>query len=355
MIPGITTVNRLPRLGKIRLGEKATAASGKQYPKALDHFNFTDCPEVAAVYGADCRELYPVLLPVDDEDIFFPTARKAYRRSGLFCACSDGETATRVFVGRENGKVLDEQGEAFLKSAGQSVEVGEMFEMPCPGDECPYFENKFCKNVGRLMLMLPEVPRFGVYEIATTSFNGMVNILNVSRAVRRAVGTVAGIPFALVLKPLQVQPEGKAKTVYVLDLEYRGTIKSLATLGRQIRAGGGSVLALLGAADDPPDDLYPNAGAALDAKLGGPPVPPASKLAAEPGKGALDALAEQMKPARDNGDGEKSHGPPDLKEPDWLPAEREKHAARQAAANARAATPAPPEESKPGALDFSDF
>ena len=51
MIPGVTDKSRLPRLGKIRLGEKATAQSGKQYPRALDHFSLVDAPDVAQIYG----------------------------------------------------------------------------------------------------------------------------------------------------------------------------------------------------------------------------------------------------------------------------------------------------------------
>ncbi len=292
MIPGVTTRNRLPRLGKIRLGEKGISKGGKEYPKALDHFSFVDVPEVGGIFPGQCRELYPVLLPADDEEVFFPTARKAYRKSGLFCACPDGETATRVYVKE------DEQGNAYLKEHGQVCEDGEMFEMPCPGDECPYRERGFCKDLGRFLFMLPTVPKFGVYEISTTSFNSIVNVLNVTRAIRRAVGTVAGIPFALVLKPMTVQPEGKSKTVYVLDLEFRGSLQQLAGMGRRLKAAGGGALGLLEAPkDETPDDLMPHAGAALDAELGGPALPPPGKLAAEPGKGKLDQLADTLRPA----------------------------------------------------------
>ena len=62
MIPGISDVARLPRLGKIRLGEKRVAQSGKEYPAALDHFNFTDAPDLLKMFGANCKEI-DVIIP----------------------------------------------------------------------------------------------------------------------------------------------------------------------------------------------------------------------------------------------------------------------------------------------------
>lgn len=272
MIPGITTKNRLPRLGKIRLGEKKISQrTQKEYPSALDHFSFVDVPEVEAVYGKDCKELYPVLLPHDDEEIWFPTARKAYRKSGLFCACDDGETARRVYVPKTKDEPGDEQGQAYIKNTGLAVEPGEMFEMPCPGEDCPYFENKFCKNIGRLLFMLPSIPKFGVYEITTSSYNGIVNVLSMARAIKAQAGRLAGIPFALKLSPQQVQADGKAKTVHILSLEFRGSIFDLQKANRQLT--GGRVVALLPEpGESVPDDLMPRAGESLDAKLSGKPA-----------------------------------------------------------------------------------
>lgn len=285
MIPGLTDRNRLPRLGKIRLGEKRVSQSGKEYPAALDHFSFADVPEVAAVFGDDCKAIYPVILPHDDEEIWFPTARKAYRASGLFCACDDGETARRVF------EPADEQGAAYVKANALKIKQGEMFELPCPGDECPYFEAKHCKNIGRLMVMLPTVPRVGVYEITTSSYNGIINVLSSARAIKMLAGRLAGLPFALTLKPQQVQPAGgKAKTVHVLNLEYRGSLQDLAAKRKALEEGG--TLALLPEPGEAvPDDLYRNGGEDLDKKLSGakPQGAPAPRV-------KMPARASQAKP-----------------------------------------------------------
>lgn len=289
MIPGITTRNRMPRLGKIRLGEKRVSKGGKEYPAALDHFNFADVPEVEKVYGKDCREIHPVIILVEDEEAWFPTARKAYRRSGLFCACDDGETARRVYVPfdpKDNSG--DPQGTDFIKDNGLAVEPGEMFEMPCPGESCAYFEQGLCKNVGRLLFMLPSIPRFGVYEISTSSYNSIVNVLSTARAIQRVAGRISGIPLTLVLGPQQVQAaDGKAKTVHVLSLEFRGSIFELQRAKAEL--AGGRVVALLKDGKDlTPEDLYPAGGAALDKKLQEPkaaPPPKQEPAAVAPGAG----------------------------------------------------------------------
>jgi len=281
MIPGITDRNRLPRLAKIRLGEKATNQSGKEYPTALDHFSFVDCPEVGAIYGKDCKELFPVLFPSDDEEVSFPTARKAYTRGGLVCACRDGKIATRVKTAGE-----DPQLAAHCKEHGLNPAEGEMVEMACPGQDCPWDQQDLCKPLGRLMFLLPKVERFGFYEICTTSSNSMINVLTMLRSMKAIVGRVAGIPFALKLVEQQVQPRGqKSKIVHVLQLEVRASLGSLIAEGKRLAAAG-AVPLLPDPVDDVPDDLMPAAGARLEAKLDGTPDEP-SRLKAivnEPAK-----------------------------------------------------------------------
>lgn len=265
MIPGITDRNRLPRIGKIRLGEKRESKGGKEYPAALDHFSFVDCPEVEAIYGKECKGLYPVIFPSDDEEITFPTARKAYGTSGLICACRDGVTATRVCTGKQ-----DEQLDAYCAEHQiQKPQEGEMVEMPCPGQDCPWSQHDLCKPIGRLMFMLEDVPKFGFYEICTTSFNSMQNVLGVLRSMKAIVGRVAGMRFALKLVPQQVQPKGeKAKTVHVLALEVRESLKGLVAAKHRLDASGDSTH-LLDSVDDTPDDLMPQGGARLEDKLAG--------------------------------------------------------------------------------------
>ena len=242
MIKGISDVRRLPRLGKIRLGEKKKGERG-DYPSKLDHFSFKDVPWVAEVYGDNCKEI-DIILPVENQDTFFSQERKAYRKAGLFCKSSDGDTAVRVRVGVSDGKnstapagtVMDPEGEAHLKETGEAVEVGEMFELPCAGEHCSFTDKKMCKPIGRLLFMLPKVQRFGCYEISTTSFNSMMTLNSYIEAIRGTAGRVSMIPLRLRLVPKQVQVNGKATGIFHLELVYAGTMTELLAYRDGVKA-----------------------------------------------------------------------------------------------------------------------
>ena len=62
-IKGLSETRRLPRLGKIRLGEKVEGKGGKEYPKATDHFVVPE--EVAAVYGNEPKRLN-IMFPLNE-------------------------------------------------------------------------------------------------------------------------------------------------------------------------------------------------------------------------------------------------------------------------------------------------
>ena len=276
-IEGLTDQRRIPRLGIIRLGETVVNDAGKEYPKALDYFNFTDAPDVAAVFPGQCRSIYPVMIPNDDEQVFFPTRRVAYRTSGLFCACEDSVTAHRAFVPPEGGKPGDAQGLLYIQANKLEVEKGDFFEMPCPGDDCPYWKKDQCKNNGRLKIILPTVPGIGVYEIVTSSKNSIRNILNDTRYLRETVALftgnsdarIAGIPLRLTLEPMETQTgEGKRQTIFVLRLRYPGNLADMASKGKLLASSGAAAL-LPENIDDVPSDLYPRGGAALDDRLEG--------------------------------------------------------------------------------------
>ncbi len=159
---GVKTVRRLPRIGKIRLGIKAIAASGAEYPKDVDYFV---CPlEVQNVYGEQPREL-DVIIPVEDPKMFFPFALKWYSASSLVCK-GDGVTAERA-----NSKV-DE------KDVNLSPPGGRRTTVKCPcghlkTDENPKGE---CTLKATLMVMIPKVSMGGIYAIDTGSIHNVIEI-----------------------------------------------------------------------------------------------------------------------------------------------------------------------------------
>lgn len=147
---------RLPRLGKIRLGGRAVASSGKEYPKDLTHFVVPD--EVAEKLGTPEPTEFDVCLPSLEIDEFFPVWLKRYGTGGRLLCKGDGRTANCV----------DET-------------TGEMTEIECQYKDCPYYAEKKCTEVGNLMVILPDVNIGGVYQIDTGSFHGINNVYNAAR------------------------------------------------------------------------------------------------------------------------------------------------------------------------------
>lgn len=276
-IKGVTDIRRLPRVGKIRLGEKATSQRGSQYPRAVDYFvvRADDATSPAAaeafhqIYGDKPRELR-IMFPANDEETFFPQWYKAYRQGvGLWCK-GDGETAQRVGDG------------------------GQLMEVPCP---CDLLQQGLCKRIGNLLFLLPDVPVIGVWQLDTSSFHSMVNINSAIELIKSMTGgRIAGIPLTLRLRPQEVTPDGKRKTVYVLELAMEGW-----TLPQLLQAAQRPMPALAAPTVDHneiPDDLYP--APLVEQVRNAPPVLPAEDGEDEPGAESPaedDDLMEQLRQA----------------------------------------------------------
>lgn len=286
-IKGISEKRRLRRLGRIRLGKKEPNASGRgDHPVALDHFNFEDAPELIALFGNNCKEI-DVILPNEKVDAFFPQERKAYRTSGLFCR-GDGENATRINVGISDGKnsnkvpvgkELDPEGARFIREQGLQVQVGEMFDMPCLGEECPFTLQKFCKPIGRFLFIVPSAPRVGVYEISTTSYNSIVELNSSIDTILGIAGRISMIPLKLRLVPkdTNVPKTTMKKVIYHLVLEYAGTFAALAQYKNVKEIPLDSLPTRRELDLEIPDDLVRKAGAALEEEIG--PSKPAAAAA----------------------------------------------------------------------------
>ena len=196
-IIGLSEKLRLPRKDKIRLGEKKVSEkTGKEFPSALDYFAVPD--EVKEVYGDAPRKL-DIMFPMENRDDFFPQWYKRYGSSkGLICK-GDGKTATEILEGEELGKV-------------------EMKEIDCEGKECPYYQDRECKQVGNLQIILPKVKGLGVYQIDTSSYNSIINInsgIKLIRGMLERVGInrISWIPLVLEVKMQEAHPVVKNKRI----------------------------------------------------------------------------------------------------------------------------------------------
>ncbi len=184
---------RVPRLGKIRLGV-IKKGKNSEYPSAVDYFV---CPkEVKKVYGPKPKKL-EITFHSDKIEEIFPQYYKRYGKStGLVCK-GDGESALAI-----------------------NPDTGEFGEIECAGRDCDYYKNNQCKEIGNFYFMILGVKRFGVYQLDTSSYNSILNINGgIEFAQNLTGGRLKMIPFILEVRPQEVNPEGKKKTVYVLHLE----------------------------------------------------------------------------------------------------------------------------------------
>ena len=201
-----STVRRLPRLGKIRLGLKVRNQAGKEYPTETEHFV---CPEeVEAVYGETPVEL-DVMLPSDNpEEVFVQKYAMYGAGAGLKCH-GNGEQAERY---NEQTKQWD--------------------AMACP---CPFLKTDAnpkgtCTPQSHLMVMLPKVSMGGCYQITTRSFHATVGINSSLDLIRALAGRIALVPLKLRRVPTSTQKDGKKATHYILNLILDASLPQIAEL-----------------------------------------------------------------------------------------------------------------------------
>lgn len=259
-IKGVTERPRLPRLGKIRLGIKVQGQGKREHPKATNHFVCP--PEVIEVFGAEPTSL-SIRFPTEDVEQWAAHWYRSYSSyRGLTCK-GDGERANRL-VDLDRVKVTAE-GElpqsdhpTHWPVARHDASNTTYRGIDCAPDSCPQFAERLCRPVMNLMFMLPEVEGLGIYQIDTSSWNSIRNVLSGIMLIRALIGRVGGIPLTLSLVPQQVQvrvdDKQVVKTVRVLRLTapYR-----LRDLYRYAELPPGQAFILPAGDLEPPDDLFP--------------------------------------------------------------------------------------------------
>ena len=200
-IEGLSSIRRLPRLGKIRLGIKVPygpivqnkdgTRAQKTRPKETDYFVCP--PEIKKVYGDEPKELN-IMFPLNDPEALFPQAYKWYGSSkGLKCK-GDGVNATRL-----------------------NKDTNEMEEIKCP---CELLEEGKCKQRASLSFMMPSIKIGGVYQIDLSSYHSIVDINSgLDYAMGMLGGRIAMVPFILRRVPKETHNEGKKQMHYTLTLE----------------------------------------------------------------------------------------------------------------------------------------
>lgn len=223
LVPGL--VER----GKIKIGRKGAAKTSQQgnsfqLPEKLDHFtvtttargqdgNFTTDAEVMRLLGDKPREI-PVRLVYDDIALNFPSRYVAYVGKSLFCT-GDGEMARQA-----------------QRDGGHAI-----VQCPCPRQSPTYTGKDKCKPTGVLSVVIEGADVVGgVWKFRTTSYNTVVGILSSLAMIQRVSGgRLAGIPLVMKLSPKSVQDpiNNQQQIVYIVSLEFRGSVQDLREQGYQ--------------------------------------------------------------------------------------------------------------------------
>ncbi len=182
--------HRLNRVGRIRLGHKATNAAGKEYPVADPFFNLPD--ELKAFYPAPATTLNIRFISNQLEDTF-PHYLRWYTKSRLRCL-GDGQgviyqVSEAGVKTVDNYAVLDEDGKVVMNGAGPTRQA-------CEGETCPQYIAGCCKPTGYLRFVVVENLRQGYYDVVCHQ-RAVVGIKTQLELCLRMFGRLVDIPFLL--------------------------------------------------------------------------------------------------------------------------------------------------------------
>ena len=221
MIKNINPV--LMECGKVKIGGKGETKKSRngndfRAPVKFDHFvvttmnktengDFEPDTEIMECLG-EAPVKIPVRLPHDTTELNFPTCYAYYDSAKCQCR-GDGETA--------------------ITAEGNMVK--------CNPETCKQFQEKKCKPNGVLSVILDDAPRVGgVYKFRTTSWNSINNLIASMEFIRRLTnGMLAGLPLMLTLTPKHTTIPGTKMptTIYMVNLEYRGSLKEMSEARRE--------------------------------------------------------------------------------------------------------------------------
>jgi len=240
-IKDISDIRRMPRLGKIRLGEKVEPEGKNPYPRATDYFVI---PDEIKDYVEDKPKKLNIMFPTEEADKFAQQWLRCYSfTQGLVCK-GNGRVATRK---------LDVETGDIARSTTQEWIFRD--EWGCDPDTCEQYLDKQCRRVMNLLFMMPDVPGLGCWQLDTTSFYSIVNINSCVDLIRRICGRISFIPLTLSLEPIEVSPPGiTKKTVHVLAIRSEVKLAEIQKLGRVPPE---RIMLPALQEEEPPEDLFP--------------------------------------------------------------------------------------------------
>ena len=291
-IVGISDDLRLPRVGKIHLGEKKESAKGGEYPSQLPYFLVRESETTPADAVDAFRDVYldeegvceptelRIVFPTDNPDDWNDQHWRCYGASwGLTCKGTGEQAQAKIDPSTNTW-------------ADKNSKTWEWRQLSKCGEACERAKDGRCKPIMRLSFLLPDVPGLGIWQIDSSSVNSMRNINGMVQLVQQIMGgRVAFFPFILRRHQITVQPrEAKAKSVYVLDLRPDG----LFTMGQarvlmEVKAALPAGILPEPPEEEVPEDLFPEDAERTEAE--GPVEP---EETTENGKPSLATAGDLM-------------------------------------------------------------
>ena len=231
----------LMEMGKIKIGNKGAlrkSSSGTdwQAPQKLDHFlittnergvdnNFLLDESLHKIFGEVPKSI-AVRLIYDDISLNFATRYICYYGKTVFCS-GDGEEAQR----------LQPDKKTYTARSCPCERQDPKFAGDVVNGQIKAGQGK-CKINGILSVIIDGAQAVGgVWKFRTTSYNSVVGILSSLALIQRITGgRLAGIPMNMTVSPKTVADpiSQKQQTIYVVGLQYAGTIDTLRDTGYQI-------------------------------------------------------------------------------------------------------------------------
>lgn len=187
--------------GKITVGNRGK--DEKERPKALDHFNLIDFPEVAEIYGKKPTEMF-IILPSDNIEDFY---QDGYSRWG-----KKGETAFLI-------RKCD--GETSYDPIAESYEPCHK----CYSEECQLEPEKRCRPFGFLRAFVTTIPdpekgippiviNMAPYQFEWHSENSGDNVFSeLQKTWEMTGGRLFGVPMKITVKMVEeLKNDDKGKT-----------------------------------------------------------------------------------------------------------------------------------------------
>ena len=209
-----------PEIGQIRKGapknEKGQVGQDLKYFRVeFDEREVESQNTFLSSYGPEPQSLN-ILLPFNDIDQMWDAYLEAYT-AGRMVARSDGEKFIYL-VDTKSGEIVIKNGEPYREYKDDEP-VGSYTT------EKGGVKNIYCKPVGRLKVVIPELKRYAYMTVMTTSVHDIANISAQLKAIHSVNdGRIAGVPLVLSRVPREISvptQDGKRvrMTKYILSIE----------------------------------------------------------------------------------------------------------------------------------------